>query len=192
MADIPGSIMGALNCLVEQKTRRTHFFAVGSLSYWGTESSCLTCPQGGTLSRIEGNKPIKSSDKILNIFDTSGAVPSVVPLKLGPDQRLPDFLGAFVRCTLVQKPRDLLPCQRDANLERSGEQRFPAGALQPLLRGSVSAQIVPVFLGFLMNSFSANSTGKLIMLWWISVSPAARICVCNAGFSVQAHKMALK
>lgn len=80
----------------------------------------------------------------------------------------------------------------EAHLEKGGEQRFPAGALQPLLRGSVTAQIVPVLLGFLMNSFSAKSTGKFIVLWWISACPAARIRVCSAGFSVHARKMALE
>lgn len=99
----------------------------------------------------------------------SGVVPSVVALKQGPDKRLLDFLIAFLRCSLANKPTDLLRCfyqflwksavktnpddwegsEAEAHLEKDDDQIFTAGALQLLLRGSVTALLVIVVLIFL-------------------------------------------
>lgn len=45
---------------------------------------------------------------MLNTSNTAGIVPGVVPLKQGPNKRLPDFLIAFLRCSLANKPINLL------------------------------------------------------------------------------------
>lgn len=69
-------------------------------------------PSEGPLSRKEGNRPIRflgnKNTLILNTLNMPGVVPSVIPRKRDPDKRLPDFLIAFLRCSLAYKPADLL------------------------------------------------------------------------------------
>lgn len=107
---------------------------------------------------------------MLNTSNTAGIVPSVVPLKQGPNKRLPDFLIAFLRCSLANKPTDLLrrlyqflwkstvktnPDDwggAEAHLEKDGDQKCSAGAVQLLLTGSGTALLVTGVLNFFYQS----------------------------------------